>query len=138
MRNFTKEMLVAGMVVVRRDGSVKVVANADNAGSIEQVIIDNSGTHKYMRLDRFNNDLTHVSKDKFDIIQVFSLVSVDSADFAAEADTSTRALLWTEEEPVAVAPVDSIAVTAENVTISVPTSVLENIGAIVAALGLNR
>lgn len=138
MRNFTKEMLVAGMVVVRRDGSVKVVANADNAGVPTKVIIDNAGTHKYMRLDRFNDDLTHVSKDKYDIIQVFSLVSVDSADMAAEADTSTRELLWTEEEPVAVSTVGAMSVTAENVTVSIPTSVLDNISAIVAALGLGR
>lgn len=138
MRNFTKEMLVAGMVVVRRDGSVKVVANADNAGVPTKVIIDNAGTHKYMRLDRFNDDLTHVSKDKYDIIQVFSLVSVDSADMAAEADTSTRELLWTEEEPVAVSTVEAMSVTAENVTVSIPTSVLDNISAIVAALGLGR
>lgn len=136
MRDFTKEMLVAGMVVVRRDGSVKVVANADNAGVPTKVIIDNSGTHKYMRLDRFNDDLTHVSKDKYDIIQVFSLVSVDSADMAAEADTSTRELLWTEEEPVAVGA--GVSVSASDVTVTIPASALESIASIINALGLGR
>lgn len=136
MRNFTKEMLVAGMVVVRRDGSVKVVANADNAGVPTKVIIDNAGTHKYMRLDRFNDDLTHVSKDKYDIIQVFSLVSVDSADMAAEADTSTRELLWTEEEPVAVGA--GVSVSASDVTVTIPASALESIASIINALGLGR
>ena len=135
MRNFTKEMLVASMVIVRRNGTVKVVANAVNPdGTSTLVFVDNSGTHKYMRLDRFNDDLTHVTKDKFDVVQVFSVVGVDCADLAAEADTSTRALLWTEEEPVTVDETSSVQVTASDVTITIPADIAAAVATLLQSL----
>lgn len=133
-----KETLVAGMVVVRRNGIVNIVANVNGAdGTVTQVFVSNEGSHKYMRADRFNADLTHVKSDKYDIVEIYSLVSLGestSADFAAESTTETRTLVWKEADDVITVD-DGVSIAAEGVQITIPTELVAKIAQILEGLG---
>ena len=89
-----KSMLRTGFVVVRRDGAIRLVAEAYDGN----VYIDDDSV--YNSETKFNDDLTHCSNTNRDIVQIYGLAT--NPNFAASATTDSRKLLWDRDSVVSL------------------------------------
>lgn len=89
MAKFTLDMIKDGMVVEIRNGSRWL--------KVSDTLISTNGN--YEPLKKYNNDLTHISNDEFDITKVFKIQSTYMCLPTNLSSINNNAIIWQKKEP---------------------------------------